>query len=55
MVSLALVSILCFIVVSIAPESLNSESAKYLAVTSGKIELFTFYERKLKKIQIKSS
>ena len=39
---LALGSIQCFIVVSIAPESPDSKSAGCEAVTLGEIELFTF-------------
>ena len=41
-VYLALASIQCFIVVSIAPESPDSKSAGCKAVTLGEIELFTF-------------
>ena len=41
-VNLALGSIQCFIIVSIAPESPNSKSAGCQSVTLGEIELFTF-------------
>ena len=41
-VNLALASIQCFIVDSIAPESLDSKSAGCRAVTLGEIELFMF-------------
>ena len=41
-VYLALVSIQCFIIVSIAPESPDSKSAGCKAVTLGEIELFMF-------------
>ena len=41
-VYLALASIQCFIVVSIAPESPDSKSAGCKAVTLGEIELFKF-------------
>ena len=47
-VNLALGSIQCFIVDSIAPESLDSKSAGCQAVTLGEIELLTFKENKLK-------
>ena len=40
--NLALASIQCFIVYSIAPESPDSKSARCKAVTLGEIELFTF-------------
>ena len=40
--NLALASIQCFIVDSIAPESPNSKSAGCKAVTLGEIELFMF-------------
>ena len=40
--NLALASIQCFIVDSIAPESPDSKSARCKAVTLGEIELFTF-------------
>ena len=40
--NLALASIQCFIVDSIAPESPDSKSAGCKAVTFGEIELFTF-------------
>ena len=39
---LALASIQCFIIDSIAPESLDSKSAGCKAVTFGEIELLTF-------------
>ena len=48
-VYLALASIRCFIVVSKAPESPDSKSARCKAVTFGEIELFTFEKKKLKK------
>ena len=41
-VNLALGSIQCFILVSIAPESPDSKSGKYQVVTLGEIELLTF-------------
>ena len=41
-VNLTLASIQCFIVGSVAPESLDSKSAGCEAVTLGEIELFTF-------------
>ena len=41
-VYLALASIQCFILVSIAPESPDSKSARCEAATLGEIELFTF-------------
>ena len=48
-VYLALASIQCFIVVSKAPESPDSKSARCKDVTFGEIELFTFEKKKLKK------
>ena len=41
-VNLALGSIQCFVLVSIAPESPDSKSAECQAVTLGEVELFTF-------------
>ena len=48
-VYLALASIQCFIVVSKAPESPDSKSARCKDVTLGEIELFPFEKKKLKK------